>query len=105
MTNLKSSSKNPGGRLRKRPTYPHATGTGNVLKLVTRGAAVHRSVIGMLYNTIDDCKNRGAVTAAVAVVLHDGRSYSNYVTPAKSTDGLLCARAMEIAARRVAEGD
>lgn len=105
MSRLKASSKSPIGRMRKRPTYPHQTGTGNVLKLVTRGQRAHRAVIGMLHSTIDDCKSGCAATAAVAVVLDDGSIFTNYVTPVTNTAGLVCARAMEIAARRVAEGD
>lgn len=105
MTNLKSSSKNSGGRLRKRPTYPHATGTGNVLKLVPSRQLIHRSVVDMLHDTIDLCKLKGSMTAAVAVVLHDGSVLTNYVTPDRGETSLQCARAMEVAARRVAEGD
>lgn len=105
MTNLKSSSKNPGGRLRKCPTYPHATGTGNVLKLVTSRQLISRSVVDMLHETIGLCKRKGSMTAAVAVVLHDGSVLTNYVTPCKGVTSLQCARAMETAARRIAEGD
>ena len=59
----------------------------------------------MLHDAIDVCKRNGSMTAAVAVVLHDGSVLTNYVTPCKGVTLLQCARAMEVAARRVAEGD
>ena len=105
MTRMKTASKNPSGRMRKRPTFPHKTGTGNVLRLVTSAELVHRSVIDMLHNTIKISKTKVAVTCAVTVLTKEGGLYTDYVTPRRSGEGLVLARAMEIVARRIAEQD